>query len=101
MSYYLREIFRSFVNLVLLEIKDKPIPKIGKSHTVSVLAHGCITLDGIRWRSGDGKQLNGEDLESRHLGECRLITEDEAQKILIEIKKPIEYKILKGFVENG
>jgi hypothetical protein len=93
-SYYLRDIFRSFAILILLEIEeDKSFPGIGESHAGLALAHGYFTLDGIRWRKGDGNKLNGDEFESYHLGGCKLITEEEAQRILVEVEKPIEYKI--------
>ena len=98
MNYYLREINRSFADFVLLGIlEDKTVPGIGESHEGLALAHGCSTLDGIRWREGDGRQLNGDEFESRHLGKCKLIKEEEAQRVIIESKQEIKFKALSGF----
>ena len=98
MNYYLREINRSFADFVLLGIlEDKTVPGIGESHEGLALAHGCSTLDGIRWRGRDGKQLNGDEFESRHLGECKLIKEEEARRIIVGSKQEIVFKALSGF----
>ena len=105
MSYYLREIKRSFVDEILLEIEDDPYidvlkdaPKEGESHEGLALAYSYRTLTDIVWRKGDGMALDGDPLEARHLGECRLITNKEAQDIMVESMKSIEYKALKSFV---
>jgi hypothetical protein len=98
-NYYLREINRSFANFILLGIEDDSFPVAGEPHRGLALARGCLTLDGIRWRKGDGRQLNGDEFESRHLGECKSITETEAINIMVDSEKEIEYKVLKSFVK--
>jgi len=101
MNFYLREIKRTFVSLILLEIDDVyDIPIDGEPHECFALAHSYKTLVGIVWRKGDGMTLSGNPLESRHLGECQLITDEEARKILFESESKVEYKALKSFVKK-
>jgi len=91
MKYYLREINRSFIDFVLLGIEDDiEFPKVGEDHCDWVLANRYSTLYETIWRKGDGKQLNGNKFESQHLGECKLITDEEAQDILVESEKEIK-----------
>jgi|2_EtaG_2_1085320.scaffolds.fasta_scaffold04785_3 hypothetical protein len=108
MSYYLREIKRTFVDEILLEIEDDPYldtlkdpPEVGKSHEGLALAHSYKTLTGTVWRKGDGISLSGGQLEPRHLGECKKITKEEAQKILLESGKEVEHKPLKSFAKKA
>ena len=108
MSYYLREIKRTFVDEILLEIEDDPYletlkdaPEIGESHEGLALAHSYKTLTGLVWRKGDGIALSGEPLEARHLGECKLTTEKEAQDILYDSEKEARFKALKSFAKRA
>ena len=88
----------------MLGIEGDPytdVPMDGEPHNGSALAHRYLTLTGIVWCKGDGKTLSGDKFGSRHLGGCELITREEAQNILFESEKKLEYKTLKSFVKEA